>query len=75
MIVASLARMRYFLRLPGQCVRPDGRKTLMNRSLKFCVRLNALTATVGAVNVVSSARIVVTMLVSAFANVAVSSAV
>ena len=47
----------------------------MNRSLKFCVRLNALTATVGAVNVVSSERIDVTMFVSAFASVAVSSAV
>ncbi len=39
--------MRYFFRLPGQCVVPDGRNTLMNRSLRFCVRLNAFTATVG----------------------------
>ena len=47
----------------------------MNKSLRFCVRLNEFTATVGAANDVSCDRIAVTMFVRAVDNVAVSSAV
>ena len=67
--------MKYFFRLPGQCADSEAWNTVMNSSFRLRVRLKALTEIVGAVNVVLSCRISVTMLVSATVSEDVSSAV
>ncbi len=52
--ITPSGRIRYFLKLPSHRYVEPGRNTEMYKSFRFCVRLNAFTATVGDVNDVES---------------------
>ena len=61
----------YFFTLPGQCMVAFGTNTDTYKSSSVCVRLNALTATVGAENeVLTSAAMAPRMLLKAIVRLA-----